>query len=182
MTAALWRRLDVPGHDACRLRPAAGGWVLDGTAVFRHAGAPAALAYRVECDAAWQTRRGRVRGWLGDRAVDQAVERAPDGAWTLDGVAAPGLDGLVDLDLGFTPATNLIQLRRVALAVGEAAEVPVAWLDAGADALLALAQRYERRTEATYWYESPGVPYAALLELAPSGFARRYPGLWELAE
>jgi uncharacterized protein len=42
-----------------------------------------------------------------------------------------------------------------------------------------LPQRYERRAEATYWYEAPSVRYAALLEATPIGFIRRYPGLWE---
>ena len=45
--------------------------------------------------------------------------------------------------------------------------------------LQALPQRYERRSATTYWYESPTAGYAELLELAPSGFVRRYPGLWE---
>src|SRR4026207_452783 len=30
----LWRRLDVPGHDACALRRIASGWRLEGTALF----------------------------------------------------------------------------------------------------------------------------------------------------
>lgn len=97
----------------------------------------------------------------------------------LNGVAVDGLDHLVDLDLGFTPATNLPQLRRVPLAAGEAAEVPVAWLDMPAGRLGLLPQRYERRSESVYWYEAPTVGYAALLEVDPSGFIRRYPGLWE---
>jgi len=83
------------------------------------------------------------------------------------------------LDLGFTPATNLSQLRRIALAEGQAADVPVAWLDVATGSLVALPQRYERRTASTYWYEAPSVGYADLLEVAPSGFVRRYPGLWE---
>jgi hypothetical protein len=97
----------------------------------------------------------------------------------VNGAAVPGLEAYVDLDLGFTPATNLTQLRRVALAPGESAEVPVAWIDAPDGVLQALPQRYERRSATTYWYESPTAGYAELLELAPGGFVRRYPGLWE---
>ncbi len=175
----LWRRLDTPGHDACRLEASAAGWRLDGTAVFRHQGAPAQLTYHLACDAAWRAKIGHVRGRLGERRVELTVERTAGGAWTLNGAAVAGLERYVDLDLGFTPATNLTQIRRVALAQGETAEVPVAWLDVEAGATLqALPQRYERRTEATYWYESPSTGYAGLLELTPVGFVRRYPGLW----
>ena len=181
MTTAsiLWRRLDAPGHDACRLERTDGGWRLDGAAVFLHEGAPARLSYRVACDAAWHTREGSVQGWVGARAVDAAVRHSADGAWTLNGAVVPGLDGCVDLDLGFTPATNLLQLRRVALQVGQGADVPVAWLDVPALSLDVLHQRYERRAEGAYWYEAPRFGYAELLEVDPVGFARRYPGLWE---
>jgi uncharacterized protein len=48
--------------------------------------------------------------------------------------------------------------------------------------LIELPQRYERRGEASYWYEAPTVPYQALLEIAPNGFVRSYPDLWRLAE
>ncbi len=176
----LWRRLDTPGHDACTLAKLDAGWVLDGMAVFRDDGAPALLSYRVVCDYAWRTEQGRVRGWVGARALDFTVLRADNGIWTLNGDAVPGLDTCVDLDLGFTPATNLTQLRRIALAKGQAADVPVAWLDVGAGTLALLPQRYERRDEGRYWYEAPSMGYAGLLETDPAGFIRRYPGLWEI--
>ena len=60
-----------------------------------------------------------------------------------------------------------------------AADVPVAWLDVATGTLEVLPQRYERRAEATYWYEAPRFDYAALLEVGPAGFIHRYPGLWE---
>jgi hypothetical protein len=177
---ALWRRLDTPGHDACALEQLADGWQLEGTALFLHEGGPARLTYRVVCDSAWATREGRVDGWLGERRVDFTVVRAPGGAWTLNGEVVPGLERYVDLDLGFTPATNFLQLRRVALGDGESADVPVVWIDAPPASLTVLPQRYERRDQLTYWYESPTAGYAGLLELAPNGFVRRYPGLWEM--
>jgi uncharacterized protein len=175
----LWRRLDVPGHDACRLEETAGGWRLAGVTVFLHEGAPAQLAYEVASDRAWRSREGHVRGWLGGKAVGVSVSRSPGGVWMLDGAPVPGLEGCEDLDFGFTPATNLFQLRRLALAPGQARDCPVAWLDDAARTLTFLPQRYERRSELTYWYESPTSDYAGLLELTPAGFARVYPGLWQ---
>jgi hypothetical protein len=114
--------------------------------------------------------------------VDYRVRRAPDGTWTLNGAPVRGLEAYVDLDLAITPATNLQQLRRVPLPVGAATELPVAWLDVMAGTLAALPQRYERRAERAYWYEAPSVGYAGLLELAPTGFIRHYPGLWAAEE
>lgn len=176
----LWRRLDMPGHDACRLMRTDTGWQLEGTAVFRHDGAAARLSYHVACDLAWRAQQGHVRGWLGAQDIDFKITRTTAGVWTLNGAVVPGLENYVDLDLGFTPATNLPQLRRVALTEGQAANVPVAWLDVPAGTLEVLPQRYERRTETTYWYEAPSVNYARLLEVTSTGFIRRYPDLWEM--
>jgi hypothetical protein len=175
----LWRRLDTPGHDACRLVGRNAGWQLDGTAVFLHGGVPARLAYHVACDVAWYTQQGQVRGWLGSQSIEFSIARTPGGVWTLNGAVVPGLESCVDLDLAFTPATNLLQLRRLALVEGQAADAPAAWLDVSVGSLEVVPQRYERRAEATYWYEAPSVGYTALLEVTPTGFIRRYPGLWE---
>lgn len=175
----LWRRLDVPGHDACRLEQTAGGWRLNGAAIFRHEDGPACLAYQVVCDGGWRTQEGVVHGWMGSRPLDLRAVRRPDGVWTLNGQIVPDLDGCVDLDLGFTPATNLLQLRREALHVGQRADVSVAWLEASAGTLDVLHQRYERRDGRLYRYEAPRFDYVALLEVNEVGFIEKYPHLWE---
>jgi hypothetical protein len=174
----LWRRVDMPGHDACRLDETSSAWKIDGTAVFRDEGGPAMLAYHVEGGAGWRARRAWVRGWIGERRIDVAILRKRT-SWHLDAVAVAGLDACVDLDLGFTPATNLIPIRRLALEIGQAADAPAAWLDVATGTLKRLDQRYERRSETAYWYEAPMFGYAAELDVGPTGFVRRYPGLWD---
>jgi hypothetical protein len=178
IASILWRRLDAPGHDACRLEQREDGWIVDGAATFSEEGQPAQLKYRVACDRVWRSTRGRVNGWIGPRAVDIRIERSSEGVWTMNGAPVSDVDSCVDLDLGFTPATNLFQLRRLALHVAESAQQSVAWLDPGTGTLEVVQQRYERRTEQTYWYESPRFDYAALLEISPAGFVNHYPGLW----
>jgi hypothetical protein len=115
---------------------------------------------------------------MGDRTVAFSIERSPAGEWMLDGKDMPGLRHCVDLDFGFTPATNLLPLRRLALDLGQGADAPAAWLDVSAGTIDVLVQRYERRSETTYWYQAPRFNYAALLEVDEIGFVRRYPGLW----
>lgn len=137
------------------------------------------MAYQVETDAGWETKRGIIAGFRGDKAVRHEIRR-DDRGWRLNGLAIEGLERLVDLDFGFTPATNVLQLARIALKVGQKAEVPVAWFDLDSASLIELPQIYERRDEASYWYEAPTVLYRALLEIAPGGFVRSYPGLWRL--
>jgi hypothetical protein len=168
----------MPGHDARRLDEATRDWQVDGTAVFRDQAGPAVLAYHVEGDAGWRTREAWVHGWIGEQPIDIVILRTGE-SWHLDGVAVSGLERCIDLDLGFTPATNVIPIRRLALEVGQAVDVPAAWLDVATGAFKPLEQRYERRGETVYWYEAPAFCYAAELDVAPTGFVRRYPGLWE---
>jgi hypothetical protein len=174
----LWRRIDTPGHDACRLEQEEAGWALHGVAAFRHAGGPANLTYAVRCDRDWKTLSGRVRGAIGERQIDYLITRRDD-TWSLNGEEARGLAHLDDLDLSFTPATNLLQVKRVRLPMAEAVHLPAAWLNLETGALTELRQIYERRGELALYYHAPDVGYEGLLELAPSGFVRRYPGLWE---
>lgn len=153
--------------------------MLSGQAVFADPLGPASLTYRVVAGLDWVPRVGRVTGWIGLRAVDLTVQLESDG-WRLDGRAVAGLERCIDLDFNFTPATNVLQLQRLDLEVGASAAAPAAWLDADSDSLVELKQTYARRSRDTYVYEAPGVPYAAELRIAPSGFVASYPGLWEL--
>ena len=175
---ALWRRLDLPGHDACVLEMRPEGWIINGAAAYRQATGPAWLTYKVACDKAWRTLSGTIGGFLGPKPIAHSIARRGN-AWLLNGETVAGLDHLVDLDLGFTPATNTIQLRRVPLAVGAAAEIPAAWLDVDNGTLSELPQHYERRSETAFWYRAPSFGYEALLEFATNGLIRRYPDLWE---
>jgi uncharacterized protein len=177
----LWRRLDVPGHDAATLREAEGGTELRGMAVFHDERSPTALHYSVRCDPEWRTTEAAVDGWRGVRMVELRVRRAPAGGWTLNGVPCPAVAGCVDLDLSFTPATNLLPLRRLDLPVGQAAEVRSAWLEWPAAVLTPLVQRYARRSVAEYDYEAdlPGTAkFVGVLRVDPNGWVLDYAGLW----
>ena len=173
---ALWKRLDVPGHDAAEIRQTEDGPVLSGAAVFREKGHPACLAYQVLLASDWSAVSGRISGFYCGERVDTVIERRADG-WYLDGMFQ-GLSELVDLDFGFTPATNMPQLRRFDLSDGEVADVNVAWYDIGMERLVVLPQIYRRIDTASYAYDSPTADYRATLEIAPSGFVRVYPELW----
>jgi hypothetical protein len=170
--------VDVPGHDACRLLQTGSGWRIEGVAVYRHETATACLGYRLDCDADWRTREGVVSGWLDDRSVEFEITCTVEREWTLNGRQVAAVHGSQDLDLGFTPATNLTQIRRIALGAGQSADVAVAWLDVDKGMLDRLAQRYERRDGTRYLYEAPRFQYRAELEVNETGFVTRYPSLW----
>ena len=90
------------------------------------------------------------------------------------------MEGCADLDLSFSPATNLLPIRRLGLAVGVGAPVRAAWLRFPECRLAALEQRYERLDNERYRYEAGSGSDAFRVELlvASSGFVLEYPGLW----
>lgn len=178
IATAIWRRLDVPGHDVAWLEQRADGWLLRGNAVFQHEKGPAAISYEVECTAKWVTRRGLVRGMLGGSKVSIAIERERNGRWRINGSEAPDVEGLMDLDYGFTPATNFNQLQREKMGIGEARDITVAWIDIDQASLSVLPQRYERLSEHQYGYSSPTAGYSETLTLDAHGFVVEYPRLW----
>jgi len=174
----LWRRVDHPGHESARLSEDGTGWTLAGTAVFAHEGQPCRLDYRIATDAAWRTRSASVAGWVGARTIDVAIE-VEDAVWRLNGAACPQVGGCIDVDLNFSPSTNLLPIRRLALAVGAEAEVRAAWLRFPGFELEPLAQHYRRTGDFAYRYESAGGAFVRDLTVDAAGFVVGYPGLWE---
>jgi hypothetical protein len=178
----LWRRLDLPGHDAASLREAETGVELRGVAVFHDEAGPTALHYRVCCDNEWRTTEATVEGWSGSRAVELRIRRAHAGSWTVNGVLCPAVAGCIDLDLSFTPATNMLPLRRLDLGVNQTAEVRSAWLEWPAAVLTPLVQRYARRSVTEYDYEAdlPGAAtFVGVLRVEPGGWVLDYAALWQ---
>jgi hypothetical protein len=177
--SVVWRRLDGPGHDVCRVDRYGSGWRLEGSAAFIADDLPAMLAYTLDCDDEWRTIAGHITGWRHDVPIDVQIVRTSRGEWSMNGEQVAGVDGLDDLDFGFTPATNLTQLRRLSLTIGQTAELTVAWLDIFAGTLSPVGQHYQRLTDTLYAYEAPAFGYAEELEVDPVGFVVRYPRLWE---
>ena len=178
----LWRRLDLPGHDAACARENPEGAELRGMAVFQENSEPTALHYTVRCDDRWVTTEATVDGWRGARAVHLRFIRSRDGTWTLNGNACPGVAGWEDLDFNFTPATNLLPLRRLDMAVGEKAVVHSAWLEWPSAVLAPLTQRYSRRSDTAYDYEADlpsGEKFVAVLRVQPRGWVLDYGELWQ---
>jgi len=153
---------------------------LEGTAVFLHEGRTCRLSYLIACDANWQTRSATVSGWVGDEEVNLELSVDAQQHWEVNAVAKPAVDGCIDLDLNFSPATNLLPIRRLNLEVGQQAEVNAAWLRFPSFELEPLSQVYERLGEFKYRYSSRGGAFVAELIVNRSGFVTLYPQLWEV--
>ena len=181
MHSILWRRCDRLGLEASRLErfgPAGSGWRLTGNVVVEDQGRACALEYRVTCDQRWRTRRALVRGWIGTEIVDVELETDDAGQWTMNDVPQPSVNGCIDVDLGFTPATNLLPIRRLQLAVGQQERVRAAWLRFPSLSFEPLEQRYRREDERRYLYESALGRFSAVLDVNEHGLVTQYGDIW----
>ncbi len=175
----LWRRLDSPGHEFCRLFSQNSSWQLSGTAVFAHDQQPCQLSYLVVCSPEWKTLSARVDGFIGNQAIkiEISVDSARD--WRFNGRESPEVAGCIDIDLAFSPSTNLLPIRRLNLDIGLEAEVRATWLRFPDFTLEPLEQIYRRIGVSEYRYESGGGSFVAELQVNEAGFITLYPKLWQ---
>jgi hypothetical protein len=176
--AIVWRRIDMPGHEVATIAPAGDGWRVDGVAVLVESGRPCRIEYDIRCDARWTTLHCAIRGHVAARPVSLDVERSPNGIWSIGGIELPTLAGCDDIDLGFSPSTNLLPIRRLALPIGAHAVVRAAWIRFPELTAEVLVQTYARASADRYVYESAGGAFRRELQVDTFGNVIDYPGLW----
>ncbi len=175
----LWRRLDRPGHESARIFLDNGFWQLEGTAVFAFDGQPCCLEYQISCDSDWQTVHAQINGWVGLETIGIDISADAARNWTMNGLEIPMVNGCIDLDLNFSPVTNLIPIRRMDLEIGQATEVKAAWLRFPEFTMVPLEQIYRRVGPAVYRYEAIGGSFTADLAINAAGMVVHYPNLWQ---
>jgi len=186
--SVLWRRLDEPGLERCALSTRDGGWRLSGTVVLADAGAPVAIAWSVDVDAAWRTTAATIDVQGAERKiyVVQVDAAGGDRRWRLargrgDNVGPfallPAADGRIDIDLGFTPATNTLPIRRLDLPAGGGADVTAVWFRWPERVVEPLVQRYERHS-ADRWRYASASGFAADLTVDDLGLVIDYGDIW----
>ena len=173
---AHWRALDRAGEDTCSLSRLDFGWMLVGHARYQDGPVWSALDYVIRCDTGWLTTSADITGMHGDTEVALNITRRGQD-WTLNDMHQPQVFGAVDIDLGFTPATNLMPLRRLP-EVGSI-NARAAWLPSPLSALQPLNQRYTRERGNLVHYHADQTGFQTHLKVAPSGFVLFYPGFWD---
>ena len=150
-----WRRSDeVEVDEHCTLTLRDTGLSLVGTVLGAEGGLPVRIEYRVLADRAGMTTAAHVRDLRGFETRTIALERNAKGSWTVDGAAARALKGCTDVDLGCSPSTNTLPIRRLRLAIGTSQTIQAAWVRFPELTVIKAAQTYTRLDEFTYRYAS----------------------------
>ena len=150
-----WRRSDeVQTDEHCTLTQRDTGLSLVGTVLGAEAGAPVRIEYRVLTDADGMTTAAHVRDLRGFEQRTLTLERDAKGNWTVDGAKVRGLKGATDVDLGCSPSTNTLPIRRLHLGVGASKTIKAAWVRFPDLTVVKADQTYTRLDEFTYRYAS----------------------------
>jgi hypothetical protein len=150
-----WRRSDeVEADEHCTLTLRDGGLSLVGTVIGAEGGLPVRIEYRVLADRGGLTTAAHVRDLRGFETRTISLERNAKGSWTVDGVAVRSLKGATDVDLGCSPSTNTLPIRRLRLAIGASQTIQAAWIRFPELTVVKGAQTYTRLDESTYRYAS----------------------------
>jgi hypothetical protein len=150
-----WRRSDeVQTDEHCTLTQRDTGLSLVGTVLGSEAGAPVRIEYRVLTDGDGLTTAAHVRDLRGFEQRTLTLERDAKGNWTVDGAKVRMLKGATDVDLGCSPSTNTLPIRRLRIGVGASKTIKAAWVRFPELTVVKADQTYTRVDEFTYRYAS----------------------------
>jgi hypothetical protein len=172
-----WRRSDeVRTDEHCTISVRDAGLSLVGTVLGADGGLPVRIEYRVLADGNGTTTAVHVRDYRGFGQRQLTLTRDAKGNWTVNGVAAPSLKGCVDVDLGCSPSTNTLPIRRLRLGIGRSQTIQAAWVRFPELTVEKTAQTYSRPDEFSYRYASG--TFEAELVADEDGVVANY-GPWE---
>jgi uncharacterized protein len=174
-TVAEWSGWDGSGHEVLTLGYETGGWTADG--VVRPSDAPhSGIHYVVRVDEQWRLRQFLLFRDLPDPDLWLGV--TPAGQWgEINGARRPELDGCTEVDLGATPFTNTLPIRRLRIEVGDTAAIRVARVDHETLEVVPEDQWYTRLSLDRWRYEDES-GFVAELPVDSNGLVLDYPGLF----
>ena len=179
---AAWQHRDARlGFEVACFQPAGRGYVISGSTAAVQDGQAWIVSYEIQLDQAWRTRSANVTGQseLGARRL--RLEADGLGHWQVDGVAAPFLDGCLDVDLESSAMTNTFPVHRLALGAGDRSPAPAAYVRAPDLSAERLEQEYVRASDEgahqRYDYAAPVFGFTARLVYDEAGLVLDYPGI-----
>ncbi len=176
--AGLWQWVQSPGLERFELLRIADEWIFRGTILTLSHNAPAEARYEIACDHSFRTRRANIS--ILDSSGERALKiDARDGRWFENGRENQAVNGAIDIDLGWSPSTNTLPIRRLKLDIGQSSgEFVAAWVRFPELTLQPLSQEYLRLAERQYRYSSRGGAFVAKLTLDNESLVMDYEGFW----
>jgi hypothetical protein len=176
----VWESDHLDTREDYTLAAGADSYELAGTTHIMHDDFRVEIVYRVEVTSEWSTRNATID--IAALAITHRVEVPEPGIWLIDGEHRADLDGCTDIDLGWTPATNTIPIRRLQLESRDSATIRAAWLKWSELQFIASDQTYTKIGDSTWRYASGD--FSAELQVDDHAVVSQYgdPPIWREEE
>jgi len=174
----VWRRtMDQRSFEACTIAALYDDFSIAGYIIAAHETEPLVISYDIRCASDWSAQSIAIDQTLGDTSRRLSLARAATG-WLVDGAPDARLDGCAEPDLGLTPSTNALAIRRLDLAIGQAATIECGWVKFPALSVEPALQRYERLGESDYRYTNVASGFTAIVTVDDLMLPVSYEGTW----
>ncbi|WP_119299832.1 putative glycolipid-binding domain-containing protein [Dongia deserti] len=174
----VWRRiLDDQSFEECETATSLGRFAIGGRIIAAQEGEPLSAWYEIHCDQHWSAQAIDIEQAFNDTSRHLLLERAGEG-WLVNGVRDAQLDGCMEPDLGLTPSTNALAIRRLDLAIWQSAEILCAWVKFPALSVEPSLQRYERLADREYRYTNVASGFTAIVTVDELALPVSYERIW----
>lgn len=183
MTSELiWQHLEAPGWEHVRVITDHPGWtVFDSILVREDGGQVLRGGYTLVVDKQWRTLELRfmLESAPGSMQGIHLLSEG-EGRWTdADEQHIPELDGILDVDIQWSPLTNTLPLKRLDMQEESDHDIRVAYISLPQLALQVVDQHYHRPSASTIEFSAPGSPEKYLMDVDQDGYVSAYPELFE---
>ncbi|HEU4415883.1 MAG TPA: putative glycolipid-binding domain-containing protein, partial [Candidatus Angelobacter sp.] len=126
--SGLWQWLQGTGLERFELLRSGEEWIMRGVILVSGEAGSTEARYELACDEQWHTRRANISllDGRGERSLEITVA---DGRWFENGRENQTVQGAVDIDLGWSPSTNTLPIRRLRMEIGQSSgPLTAAWV------------------------------------------------------
>jgi hypothetical protein len=176
--AGIWQWAQSPGLERFEFLRSGDEWVFRGTILTFSNDVPAEARYEITCDRLFQTRRANIS--LLDSSGERSLKIETQASrWFENGRENQTVNGALDIDLGWSPSTNTLPIKRLQLEIGQTSgEFIAAWVRFPELALQPLPQEYLRLADRQYRYSSRAGTFVAKLIVDNDDLVVAYEGFW----
>ena len=177
LRTVIWRNLKIPGQEYCMLFGSPEGFNFNGWVILAY-GRPYWIRYEIQCDSSWNTRSVQVAFASGNSRSEAHYKVKPPGLWWRQNREIPELRGCLDVDLGFSPATNTLPIRRLNLRQNESGHLAAAWIRLPDQPVVPLEQIYTNLGGRNFRYQSVPSGFTADITVDHLGLVAKYSKGW----
>ena len=114
VSSGLWRWLQGTGLERFELVRAADDWIFRGTILTLTDDTAAEAKYEILCDRSFHTKSASI-SLLDSNGERRLKIEAQNGRWFENGRENQAVNGAIDIDLGWSPSTNTLPIKRLKL-------------------------------------------------------------------